>query len=185
MHKRVRLGVAAVVAIVSAGVGMSSAHADDRHKDSVPITIYGDNNTVVYGDHNSIAGRDNLVGSGHTAGTGHDVGGPGAEDPGTPARPYGRVVSPAGINLRERPTTNSEVRGTLAYGDEVGLSCKVHGQSIDGNDLWYRLRDRTVWAAARYVQNFGDVPFCPSQPALSPADLQPVEQDWNSTEPLG
>ncbi|MEV6318943.1 SH3 domain-containing protein [Streptomyces sp. NPDC051776] len=211
-----RLGIAAVVAVISVGVGMSTAHADDRHNDSVPSTINDEGDTIVYGHGNSIAGRDNLVGSGHTAGTGHVVGtghivgtghvvgtgnvagtgnvtgtgyvvgGPGAEAPGTPARPYGRVVSPVGINLRERPTTNSPVRGTLAYGDEVGLDCKVRGQSINGNDLWYKLRDRTVWAAARYVQNFGDVPFCAS-PAqgLSDEDLEPIEQDWNSVTPLG
>ncbi|MEU6084380.1 SH3 domain-containing protein [Streptomyces sp. NPDC047108] len=181
-----RLGVAAVVAMVSAGVGMSTAHADDRHKDSVPITIYGDNNTVVYGDGNSIAGRDNLVGSGHTAGTGHDVGGPGAEDPGTPARPYGRVLVDS-LFMRALPTTNSPALGTLKLGDEVGLACKVHGQPIDGNDLWYRLRaDQVRWVSARYVQNYGDVPFCPSQPpGLSDEDLEPIEQDWNSVAPLG
>ncbi len=97
-----------------------------------------------------------------------------------PARPYGTVVSPTGINERALPTTNSRVLGTLPYRAQVGLRCKVRGQNIDGNNLWYQLRQRVqgqeAWVAARYVQNTGFVSFCTSSPRLSQGQLTAVHQ---------
>ena len=77
-----------------------------------------------------------------------------------PARPFGTVVSPSGVNLRQYPSTDSSVRGTLPFRAQVGLKCKVRAQNIEGNTIWYLLRDRPVWVTARFVDNTGFVPFC-------------------------
>lgn len=77
-----------------------------------------------------------------------------------PALPYGTVISPTGVNERQYPSTDSSVRGTLGYHAQVGLSCKVRAQNISGNDIWYLLRDRSVWVSAKYVNNTGTVRYC-------------------------
>jgi hypothetical protein len=48
----------------------------------------------------------------------------------------------------------------LTYGVQIGLRCKVHAQSIDGNSVWYQLRDRPTWVTARYVDSIGIVRLC-------------------------
>ncbi|MGW4897200.1 SH3 domain-containing protein [Kitasatospora sp. NPDC004240] len=78
---------------------------------------------------------------------------------GTPSEPFGTVVSEIGINTREFPSTDSAVTGTLPFGAKVGLRSKVRAQNIDGNDIWYLLRDRNAWVAARHVANTGVVKF--------------------------
>ncbi|SEN76067.1 SH3 domain-containing protein [Actinacidiphila rubida] len=72
----------------------------------------------------------------------------------------GKVVSSVALRIRSRATTNSTALGSYAPGTIVKISCKAHGQNVAGNDLWYKLYDRTGYAAARYVQNEGAVPFC-------------------------
>ncbi|MBY8887812.1 SH3 domain-containing protein [Streptomyces sp. PTM05] len=97
-----------------------------------------------------------------------------------PPQPYGTVISPSGVVERELPSTSAARLGALPYRAEVGLRCKVHGQRVDGNDLWYQLRDRVrghvAWVAARYVRNTGTVPFCPSRPRLTWREMTSVEQ---------
>ncbi|MFI9328866.1 SH3 domain-containing protein [Kitasatospora sp. NPDC052868] len=78
----------------------------------------------------------------------------------TPSEPYGTVVSNDGSNVRQFPSTDSSVIGTLPSGAQVGLRCKVRAQDVLGNDIWYLLRDREGWVAARYVDNTGTVRFC-------------------------
>ncbi|MEU4888343.1 MULTISPECIES: SH3 domain-containing protein [Streptomyces] len=158
-----RLGLTVLAALALAGGGMSAAQAHDGygkdHHGGPTFVVNGDNNHFAVGDENVI-GRDGVVSSGHsdTSGAGAGVG----EDVGTPAQPYGTVISPSGVVKRAQPTTNSANLGSLAYHAQVGLNCKVHGQNVDGNDLWYLLRDGSGWVTARYVQNTGTVPFCPS-----------------------
>lgn len=156
-----RLGLTVLAALALAGGGVSAAQAHDGygkdHHGGPTFVVNGDNNHFAVGDENVI-GRDGVVSSGHSDGAGAGAG----EDVGTPAQPYGTVISPSGVVKRAQPTTNSANLGTLAYHAQVGLNCKVHGQNVDGNDLWYLLRDGSGWVAARYVQNTGTVPFCPS-----------------------
>ncbi|WP_328462025.1 SH3 domain-containing protein [Streptomyces sp. NBC_00448] len=78
----------------------------------------------------------------------------------TPARPYGTVVAGAGVVQRQFPSTDSSVKGSLAYHQQVGLRCKVHAQNIEGNDIWYLLRDNSNWVSAKYVDNTGTVDLC-------------------------
>ncbi|GAA1522232.1 hypothetical protein GCM10009730_32680 [Streptomyces albidochromogenes] len=86
----------------------------------------------------------------------------------SPQQPFGTVVSNIGVNLRKYPSTDSAVTGTLAHGAQIGLRSKVNAQVIDGNGIWYLLRDKAVWVAARHVANTGQVPLSkdvePAQP---------------------
>ncbi|MGW6918763.1 SH3 domain-containing protein [Kitasatospora sp. NPDC054939] len=74
-----------------------------------------------------------------------------------PAEPFGTVVSNLGVNIRQFPTADSSVIGTLPEGARVGLRAKARAQNIDGNEIWYLLRDRKGWVAARFVANTGTV----------------------------
>ncbi|MCF3965095.1 SH3 domain-containing protein [Streptomyces fuscigenes] len=75
--------------------------------------------------------------------------------------PRGKVVSRLTLSIRERATSNSRYLGGLQPGSIVHLYCKVRGQNVDGNDLWYKLGDgRPGYVAARYVQNLDAVPYC-------------------------
>ncbi|BBA96214.1 hypothetical protein RVR_1409 [Actinacidiphila reveromycinica] len=78
----------------------------------------------------------------------------------TPAQPYGTVVSGNGVVQRQYPSTDSSVKGSLAYRQQVGLRCKVRAQNIAGNDVWYLLRDNANWVSAKYVDNTGSVAYC-------------------------
>ncbi|MFD7919257.1 SH3 domain-containing protein [Streptomyces sp. NPDC059740] len=77
-----------------------------------------------------------------------------------PHQPYGTVTARTGVNERMYPSTDSSVRGTLPYQATVGLRCKVRAQNINGNTVWYLLRDRNTWVSAAYVANHGQVPYC-------------------------
>ncbi|WP_328966820.1 SH3 domain-containing protein [Streptomyces sp. NBC_00239] len=77
----------------------------------------------------------------------------------SPSQPFGTVVSTAGVNLRKYPSTDSSVVGELSHGAQVGLHSKVHAQAVDGNSIWYLLRDKAAWVSARHVDNTGTVPL--------------------------
>ncbi|MFI1093595.1 hypothetical protein [Streptomyces sp. NPDC020917] len=90
---------------------------------------------------------------------------PGAAKPGSTTAAIasyvnGKVVSSVALRIRSRAATDSTAPGSYAPGAVVKLACKVHGQNVGGNDLWYNLYDRPGWLAARYVRNLGAVPFC-------------------------
>ena len=83
-----------------------------------------------------------------------------SSDTTVPTLPYGRVVTREGVAEHQYPSTDSAVLSRLAYGVQIGLRCKVHAQSIDGNSVWYQLRDRPTWVTARYVDSIGIVRLC-------------------------
>lgn len=95
--------------------------------------------------------------------------------PAQPAQPYGTVVTTSGVNVRQFPSTDSSVVGFLGYQQQVGLTCKVRAQDIDGNTLWYLMRGSSHerWITARYVDNTGFVPYCVN--VLSSAASQQVQ----------
>jgi hypothetical protein len=77
------------------------------------------------------------------------------------AEPTGRVVSRLPLSIRQKPTTNSRYLGSFKPGTVIRLHCKVVGQNVDGNKLWYLLGNgRPGYVAARYVQNLSYVPYC-------------------------
>ncbi|MCX4553587.1 SH3 domain-containing protein [Streptomyces sp. NBC_01387] len=77
-----------------------------------------------------------------------------------PPRPYGTVTAGAGLIERQYPSTDSSAKGSLRYREQVGLRCKVRAQNIEGNDIWYLLRDRSTWVSAKYMDNTGYVQYC-------------------------
>lgn len=64
--------------------------------------------------------------------------------------------------FRSGPGTQYAIRGQVAINTDVNVSCKVNGQSIDGNPRWYRLNGQPPgYFAARWAQNLNGVPpFC-------------------------
>ncbi|MFE4537098.1 SH3 domain-containing protein [Streptomyces scopuliridis] len=75
--------------------------------------------------------------------------------------PKGKVVSRITLSIREEPTSRSAYLGGLRPGTVIPLFCKVRGENVDGNDLWYLLGDaRPGYVAARYVENQSPVPYC-------------------------
>jgi hypothetical protein len=77
------------------------------------------------------------------------------------AEPQGRVVSRLPLTIREKATSNSRSLGAFQPGTVIWLHCKVVGQNVDGNKLWYLLGNgRPGYVAARYVQNLSAVPYC-------------------------
>lgn len=58
---------------------------------------------------------------------------------------------------REAPTTRARSQGVLPRGEELDILCKLHGQRVGGNDLWYNL-PLGLWVSASYVANIGAAP---------------------------
>ncbi|OLZ66732.1 hypothetical protein AVW11_15100 [Streptomyces amritsarensis] len=75
--------------------------------------------------------------------------------------PKAKIVSPGkGLGVRSGPGTKYAQKGKLKSGSVVALQCKVNGQKVDGNSIWYKLADGSGWIAARYALNLNKVPFC-------------------------
>lgn len=79
---------------------------------------------------------------------------------------FGHVVNaPKGLNIRTKPTTKSTKLGKLPNGYHVEIACKVKGQKVKGNSIWYGMETRpdgpSGWVSARYVVNEVNIPWCP------------------------
>ncbi|MDX3456740.1 SH3 domain-containing protein [Streptomyces sp. ME02-8801-2C] len=77
--------------------------------------------------------------------------------------PYrGVVTAVGGLRLRSAPNRGSAIIRVVPQGAIVNIFCKVGGENVDGNSLWYLLTDGTwAWGAARYINNIGAAPrFC-------------------------
>lgn len=70
----------------------------------------------------------------------------------------GQVVANLPLTIRASYTTDSAALGSYAPGTIIHITCKVNGQTVDGNPRWYKLYNRTGWVAARYVANIGAAP---------------------------
>lgn len=67
------------------------------------------------------------------------------------------IKTTAALNVRTGPTSADPRVETLARGAGVDVSCKLEGQNVAGNALWYQTRGGH-WIAARYVANIGRAP---------------------------
>ncbi|MFJ1568516.1 SH3 domain-containing protein [Streptomyces erythrochromogenes] len=77
------------------------------------------------------------------------------------AKPKAKIVSPGkGLGVRSGPGTHYKQQGKIPTGTVVKLQCKVNGQNVDSNSIWYKLADGSGWIAARYALNLNKVPFC-------------------------
>jgi uncharacterized protein YraI len=74
---------------------------------------------------------------------------------GTDARFKGRTTTE--LIKRTGPTRAASSAGNLAQGAAVTIVCKLPGEAVNGNALWYSLTDGR-WVSARYVSNVGAVP---------------------------
>lgn len=93
-----------------------------------------------------------------TVGGGMITAGPAQAQPGDPARD-GKVISNGSLTVRYGPTSASAKEGSIPSGKIIPLGCKVRGQSVDGNNIWYSLPPTiNEWVSARYVQNIGGTP---------------------------
>lgn len=71
----------------------------------------------------------------------------------------GRVIAHPSLNVRETPNTRYAPIGSIPYGTIIELVCKVNGEVVEGNRLWYRLKGDTVrYVAARWVENVNAAP---------------------------
>jgi hypothetical protein len=77
------------------------------------------------------------------------------------AEPRGKVVSRLPLSIRAMATSNSRYLGAFQPGTVIWLHCKVVGQNVEGNKIWYKLGNvRPGDVSARYVQNLSVVPYC-------------------------
>lgn len=68
-------------------------------------------------------------------------------------------VTETSLLARSAPTTHSTVYGSFHYSQKLTLGCKVHGETIRGNDLWYLVpSEGMLWVSARYVKNLNTPP---------------------------
>ncbi|MFE1175626.1 hypothetical protein [Streptomyces sp. NPDC058773] len=71
----------------------------------------------------------------------------------------GRVVAKEGLVLRTGPSTEFRAIGLKEYGAVVGITCRLNGQSVEGNPVWFRLSDASyVWSSTRDIVNDGEDP---------------------------
>ncbi|GHF12456.1 SH3 domain-containing protein [Streptomyces griseoluteus] len=84
------------------------------------------------------------------------AGGRGDRDP---RRYEGVVTAKGGIWLHDRPDRGTRRVRFAKQGEHVSIYCKVNGDRVGDNPLWYLLTDGTwAWASARYIGNVGPVP---------------------------
>ncbi|MDF3293157.1 SH3 domain-containing protein [Streptomyces silvisoli] len=71
----------------------------------------------------------------------------------------GRVVARHSVVIRSGPSTRYQAVGHLDSGRVVRIVCKVRGQRVRGNAIWYKLDTRQrEWVSASYVKNVGRLP---------------------------
>lgn len=72
----------------------------------------------------------------------------------------GRVITKAGVLVRSGPSQRYRVVGSYSYNSIIPIVCKVRGQNVNGNSLWYKT-PKGNFVSARYVANVGSIPrYC-------------------------
>ncbi|MFE9770926.1 SH3 domain-containing protein [Streptomyces sp. NPDC005931] len=106
------------------------------------------------GDQQGAGGNGGWSQSGGSGGNGHDPsGGNGGQGE------YKGVVTADRLALRSAPNRGSQVIRYAHKGDVVSIFCKVPGDDVHGNPLWYLLTDGTwAWGPARHIDNIGPAP---------------------------
>ncbi|MFI8362233.1 SH3 domain-containing protein [Streptomyces sp. NPDC085612] len=64
------------------------------------------------------------------------------------------------MTVRSGPSTSHKALGKLEPGTLVAVTCKVNGEKVGDNKLWYRLTDDHGWVPARYVVDKTPIPYC-------------------------
>ncbi|MBW5483014.1 SH3 domain-containing protein [Streptomyces bambusae] len=89
-----------------------------------------------------------------------DDGDDGSHDHGRPHHTFGKVVSSGPLNVRDEPTTRSGLVEKVYPHEKVAIKCKTRGETVSGNNIWYRLPEHDGWVAARWVKNLSPVKWC-------------------------
>ncbi|MDT0394403.1 MULTISPECIES: SH3 domain-containing protein [Streptomyces] len=127
------------------------------------------------GGGNGDSGHDTGSGSGsdqggngnHESGSGSNQGGNGNHESGTGQAgghhgdqgQYRGRVTVKSLALRTAPNRGSQVIRYVHKGDVVSIFCKVPGDKVNGNPLWYLLTDGTwAWGPAAHIDNIGPAP---------------------------
>lgn len=70
---------------------------------------------------------------------------------------YGQVTSKT-LTVRTAPSLRAAKDGYFGK-EQIMLVCKVRGESVRGNDIWYKVPIQGVgFVSARYVRNVGNAP---------------------------
>ncbi|MBT3153388.1 SH3 domain-containing protein [Streptomyces sp. CHD11] len=109
----------------------------------------GNGDNTGHGDQQS-GGNGNSTGSNqqHAAGGNH----------GDQGQYRGRVTA-SKLALRTAPNRGAHIIRYAHRGEVVSIFCKVPGDKVNGNPLWYLLTDGTwAWGPAGHIDNIGPAP---------------------------
>lgn len=164
-------------------VGPNAANGRGDPSTSGPVTKTGAANSIITMD-GWITGQDvegNTVwfregdgtfywSGGFTDHGTHDLADLNTGAPPDGATPY-RIVGVNPSNIRDLPYTTSPVVGSADGGTTIDLSGFTHGESIDGNDVWFeRLLDRKwMWSGGFVDASPDGIPEVPTPNPPDPA----------------
>ncbi|GHH41236.1 hypothetical protein [Streptomyces candidus] len=95
----------------------------------------------------------------------------------------GKVTAKHGQFVRSRPTTHSARIGSYRGHAMVRIACKVRGQNVAGNAVWFKLWDRSGWMSAKYVDNLGHVGWCGHHRSAADGEAQAEQLPANAAVP--
>ncbi|MCH0540246.1 SH3 domain-containing protein [Streptomyces sp. MUM 203J] len=77
---------------------------------------------------------------------------------------HGKVIART-LNIRKEANTHSRIIGHFHKGDIVKIKCKVRGERVKGNKIWYVVKKQHRHGhhglvSARWVKNFDKIPHC-------------------------
>lgn len=130
------------------------------------------------GGHDSGSGQESGGNGGHDSGSGQQSGGNGGHDSNSGQQSGGNgdwnnqaggdhgdqgqykgVVTASKLALRTAPNRGSHIIRYAHKGEVVSIFCKVPGDKVNGNPLWYLLTDGTwAWGPAGHIDNIGPAP---------------------------
>ncbi|MER5884127.1 hypothetical protein ABT160_09880 [Streptomyces sp. NPDC001941] len=79
---------------------------------------------------------------------------PKPKPPVTPPYVTGVAIAADGLKVRRAPTSHAPSLGTLPAGRKVHLRCRVNGQPVDRNPVWFEVADGPFahgFVSARYI----------------------------------
>jgi surface antigen len=88
---------------------------------------------------------------------------------------YHVVNAPAGVQTRKWPGTNFPVVGTIANNSPIEIVCQLHGESINGSDIWNKLADGT-YVTDYYCDTPNFAKFSPPIPTCKDTPQTPPNQ---------
>lgn len=152
MSLRSRLSIAVAAGTLLAAAAATPAVADeDWGNDQGGTTAAADN------DWGNNQGGTTAANNASGNDPGGDWGGHNNSD--NNQRLYQGIVTARSLALRSAPTRGSQVIRYASRGEILSIFCKVGGQRVDGNPLWYQITDGTwAWGPARYIDNIGPAP---------------------------